>query len=202
MLLTRRILLCTATAGALAPSLALGAAISQKTDRTVGQHDAKVTVQEFFSLTCTHCADFANQTFPQVRKQLIDSGKVFWVFRDFPLDQVALLAAQIARYLPPERYEPFVLALFANQDRWAFAEGVNSKDELWKTAALAGMSRATFDEAVADTGLRDWILQQRSDAQKQWSIDSTPSFVINGQKYAGEMPFSAFAKLIPDAQGR
>jgi len=202
MLLTRRILLCTATAGALAPCLALAAANPQQTDRSVGQHDAKVTVQEFFSLTCTHCADFANQTFPQVRKQLIDSGKVFWVFRDFPLDQVALLAAQVARYLPPERYEPFVLALFANQDRWAFAEGVNSKDELWKTAALAGMSRATFDKAVADTGLRDWILQQRSDAQKQWSIDSTPSFVINGQKYAGEMPFSAFVKLIPDAQGR
>ncbi len=199
MLLTRRILLCTATAGALMPPVALAAANPQKTDRGVGKPDAKVTVQEFFSLTCTHCADFANQTFPQVRKQLIDTGKVFWVFRDFPLDQVALLAAQIARYLPPERYEPFVLALFANQDRWAFAEGVNSKDELWKTAALAGMSRATFDTAVADTGLRDWILQQRADAQKQWSIDSTPSFVINGKKYAGEMPYGAFVKLIPDA---
>ena len=199
MLLTRRILLCTATAGALAPHLALAAENPQQTDRTVGQHDAKVTVQEFFSLTCTHCADFANQTFPQVRKQLIDTGKVFWIFRDFPLDQVALLAAQVARYLPPDRYEPFVLALFANQDRWAFAEGVNSKDELWKTAALAGMSQATFDKAIADTGLRDWILQQRADAQKQWSIDSTPSFVINGQKYAGEMPYSAFAKLIPGA---
>jgi protein-disulfide isomerase len=199
MLLTRRILLCTATAGALAPRLAKAAANPQQTDRTVGKHDAKVTVQEFFSLTCTHCADFANQTFPQVRKQLIDTGKVFWIFRDFPLDQVALLAAQVARYLPPERYEPFVLALFANQDRWAFAEGVNSKDELWKTAALAGMSQATFDKAVADTGLRDWILQQRANAQKEWSIDSTPSFVINGQKFAGEMPYSAFAKLIPGA---
>jgi protein-disulfide isomerase len=199
MLLTRRILLCTAAAGALAPHLALAAANPQQTDRTVGQHDAKVTVQEFFSLTCTHCADFANETFPQVRKQLIDTGKVFWVFRDFPLDQVALLAAQVARYLPPERYEPFILALFANQDRWAFAEGVNSKDELWKTAALAGMSRTTFDKAVADTALRDWILQQRASAQKEWSIDSTPTFVINGKKYAGEMPYGEFVKLIPGA---
>lgn len=199
MLLTRRIVLCTTLAGALAPCLARAAVNQQQTDRAVGQHDAKVTVQEFFSLTCTHCADFANQTFPQVRKQLIDTGKVFWVFRDFPLDQVALLAAQVARYLPPERYEPFVLALFANQDRWAFAEGVNSQDELWKIAALAGMSRTTFDKAVADTALRDWILQQRADAQKEWSIDSTPTFVINGQKYAGEMPYSAFVKLIPGA---
>lgn len=196
MILTRRILLCATVAGAAAPRLAEAAANLQQADRTVGRPDAKVPVQEFFSLTCTHCAAFANETFPQVRKRLIDTGKVRWIFRDFPLDQVALLAAQIARYLPAERYEPFVLALFANQDRWAFAEGVNSKDELWKIAALAGMSRPTFDQAVGDTALRDWILQQRADAQKEWGIDSTPTFVINGQKHAGDMPYDEFAKLI------
>ena len=90
------------------------------------------------------------------------------------------------------------MALFANQDRWAFARGVNTTDELWKTAALAGMSRATFDQAVADDELRTWILQQQADDQNHWKIDSTPSFVINGQKYAGEMSFDAFRKLIPD----
>ena len=103
---------------------------------------AKTTVEECFSLTCTHCAAFARETFPQIKSELIDTGKLRWVFRDFPLDQVALLAAMVARYLPPDRYEPFVMALFANQDRWAFAQGVNTADELWKTAALAGMSRA------------------------------------------------------------
>ena len=98
-------------------------------------------VGEWFSLTCTHCAAFAQETFPQIKAELIDTGKVRWVFRDFPLDQVALTAAMVARALPPDRYEPFIRALFANQDRWAFAQGVNRTDELWKTAALAGMSR-------------------------------------------------------------
>ena len=116
---------------------------------------------EFFSLTCTHCAAFARETMPQIEKELITPGKVRFVYHDFPLDQVALTAAMVARYLPPNRYYPFVNALFANQDRWAFARGVNSTDELWKMAALAGMSRPTFDQAIADTDLRDWILQQQ-----------------------------------------
>jgi protein-disulfide isomerase len=199
----RRNLLAVVTAGVVVPALlsprAARAADPHEADRSAGKPDAKVTAQEFFSLTCTHCAAFARETFPQIKSELIDSGKLRWVFRDFPLDQVALTAAMVARYLPPDRYEPFVLALFANQDRWAFARGVNTTDELWKTAALAGMARATFDQAIADDGLRTWILQQQANDQKQWNIDSTPSFVINGQKYAGEMSFDAFRKLVPDA---
>ena len=100
-------------------------------------------------------------TFPEVKNNLIDTGKVRWVFHDFPLDQVALTAAMVARYLPVDRYEPFVNALFASQDRWAFARGGDPTDELWKIAGLAGMSRATFDKAIGDTDLRDWILQQQ-----------------------------------------
>ena len=80
-----------------------------------------------------------------MKKNLIDTGKVRYIFRDFPLDQVALTAAMVARALPPERYEPFILALFASQDRWAFARGVNSTEELAKMAALAGMPRDVFD---------------------------------------------------------
>lgn len=168
----------------------------RKTPRSLGDADAKVTVMEFFSLTCTHCAAFARETMPQIEKELITPGKVRFVYRDFPLDQVALAAATVARYLPPNRYYPFVNALFANQDRWAFARGVNSTDELWKMAALAGMSRPTFDQAVADTDLRDWILQQQQADRDQWKIDATPSFVINGQRYAGEMSFDAFRKAV------
>lgn len=168
-------------------------------ERAIGSPDAKVTVVEFFSLTCTHCAAFSRETMPQVEQNLIQPGKVRFVFRDFPLDQVALTAAMVARYLPPSQYEPFVAALFANQDRWAFARGVNSTDELWKMAALAGMSRATFDQAIADITLRNWILQQQQADQDRWKIDATPSFVINGQKYSGEMNYDAFSKLIPAA---
>ncbi len=171
----------------------------RKTPRTLGDAAAKVTVFEFFSLTCTHCAGFARETMPQIEKELIAPGKVRFVYHDYPLDQVALTAAMVARYLPPNRYYPFVNALFANLDRWAFARGVNSTAELWKMAALAGMSRATFDQAIADTDLRDWILQQQQADRDKWKIDATPSFVINGQKYAGEMSFEAFRKLIPES---
>jgi protein-disulfide isomerase len=168
-------------------------------ERAIGKPDAKVQVIELFSLTCTHCAAFARETFPDVKAKLIDTGKVHYIFHDFPLDQVALTAAMVARALPAERYEPFVSALFASQDRWAFAAGVNSTDELWKTAALAGMSRATFDATVADTVFRDAIVAQRAADATRWGIDSTPSFVINGEKHTGEMRYDTFAKLIPDA---
>ncbi len=134
-----------------------------------------------------------------MEKELIAPGKVRFVYHDFPLDQVALTAAMVARYLSPAQYYPFVQALFASQDRWAFARGANTTDELWKLAALAGMSRATFDQAIADTDLRNWILQQQQADQDHWKIDSTPSFVINDQKYAGEMSFESFRKLLPEA---
>jgi protein-disulfide isomerase len=168
-------------------------------ERAIGKPDAKTRVIECFSLTCTHCAAFARETFPEVKAKLIDTGKVHYVFHDFPLDQVALTAAMVARALPAERYEPFIDALFASQDRWAFAQGVNSTEEIWKMAALAGMSRGTFDATVADTAFRDAILAaQKADAAR-WSIDSTPTFVINGEKHAGEMDYATFSKLVPNA---
>jgi protein-disulfide isomerase len=166
--------------------------------RQLGSDTAKVTVTEFFSLTCTHCAAFARETMPQIEKDLIQPGKVRFVYHDFPLDQVALTAAMVARSLPPAQYLPFVNALLANQDRWAFARGVNSTEEIWKIAALAGMGRETFDRAIGDADLRSWILQEQQTDQDRWKIDSTPSFVVNGQKYAGEMSYDAFRKLLPE----
>ena len=170
-----------------------------ESERSIGNQNAKVTVLEFFSLTCTHCASFARETMPELEKNLIQPGKARLVYRDFPLDQVALTAAMVARYLPPAQYSPFVTALLATQERWAFARGVNSTEELWKMAALAGMSRETFDKAISDNALRTWILKQQQADQDQWKIDSTPSFVINGQKYSGEMSYDAFRKLLPEA---
>ena len=202
MTISRRSLLTVVPAGFTLGALALRSTAARADDitraeRFVGKPDAKVTVNEYFSLTCTHCAAFARETFPEVKKNLIDTGMVKWVFHDYPLDQVALTAAMVARYLPVDRYEPFVDALFASQDRWAFSRENNPTDELWKIAGLAGMSRATFDKAIGDNGLRDWIVQQQKADTDKWKIDSTPSFVINGKKYAGEMGYDEFRKLIP-----
>ncbi len=168
-----------------------------KAERYIGNPDAKVVVGEYFSLTCTHCAAFAQTTLPDIKTNLIDTGTVRWVFHDYPLDQVALTASMVARYLPVDRYESFIDALFASQTRWAFTRGTDTTEELWKFAGLAGMSRATFNKAIGDNDLRDWILaEQKSDSEK-WQINSTPSFVVNGQTYAGEMSYDAFKKLIP-----
>jgi protein-disulfide isomerase len=198
MPICRRTLLALVATTGFSPALAM-AEDPRETERALGNPAAKVQVAEYFSLTCTHCAAFSQETFPQIETKLINTGKVHYSFQDFPLDQVALTAAMIARTLPAERYVPFIQALFASQDRWAFAQGVNSTEELWKMAALAGMSRATFDATTSDTALRDWILARQKESASKYGINSTPSFLINGELHAGEMSYDAFAKLIPDA---
>jgi protein-disulfide isomerase len=202
MIFTRRSLLTVVPTGMTAGALAWRAAPARADDnpraeRFVGKPDAKVVVGEYFSLTCTHCAAFAQGTFLEIKKNLIDTGSVRWVFHDYPLDQVALTASMVARYLPVDRYEPFINALFATQNRWAFERGNDPAAELWKIAGLAGMSRSTFDKAIGDNDLRGWILSEQKTDSEKWKIDSTPSFVVNNQKYAGEMSFEAFRKLVP-----
>ena len=170
-------------------------------ERALGNADAKVVVNEWFSLTCTHCAEFQRSTFPQVKKELIDAGRIRYVWRDYPLDQVALTAAMVARALPPERYEPFISTLLLTQDRWAFARGVNSTDELAKLAALAGMPRSAFDAAIADDEVRKAILAAQDNAEKQLGVNSTPSFIINGKLTAGAVRYPAFLQAIDSATG-
>ncbi len=199
MLASRRTLLSLVAAGALVrPGLARAEDLT-RAERAIGKPDAKTTVIECFSLTCTHCAAFARETMPRVKSELIDTGKIRYVFHDFPLDGVAMTASMVARYLPVDRYAPFIDALLATQDRWAFARGANPNDELWKMAALAGMSRMTFDKAIADNNLKTWIATEQQADQDRWKVDSTPTFIVNGQVHAGEMGFDTFRKLIPDA---
>ena len=175
-------------------------------ERAIGRADAPVVVREFFSLTCSHCATFHRDTMPQVKKELVETGRVRVIFHDFPLDQISLTAHVVARHLPPSSYEPFVAALLASQDRWAFARGVNTTEELAKMAALAGLSRAGFDAAVADETTRAAILKARDDSARTFGIDATPSFVFSGpalknQKASGARPYSDFVRLVQQASG-
>lgn len=174
--------------------------------RAIGSADAPVTVTEFYSLTCPHCARFSRTTFQEVKKKLVDTGKLRYVFRDFPLDELALLAAMVARTLPAAKYTPFCEALFSSQDTWAFARNVDNVAELGKIAALWGMPEATFKAAVADTPLKVAILKQQDDDQKKYGIDSTPTFIFNGphakdEKVVGEMPYSDFEAAYAKALG-
>jgi protein-disulfide isomerase len=180
-----------------------GVAFAQAADprlaaRGTGQATAPVTVTEFFSLTCGHCAAFHNGVWPRVKAELVNTGRIRMVWRDFPLDGVALAAAAVARALPEERYEAFIGTLFQTQDRWAFAQG-RQIDELARIAALAGMDRANFDAVLADEALRRGILEQRVAAEREFQIRATPSFAFNGRMHSGSLPFEQFARLVQDA---
>ncbi len=198
MLLSRRTLIVATASLAGAPAFAQSAD-PRMADRVLGKPDAPVTLQEWFSLTCTHCAAWGKEVFPQVKAKLIDTGKVRYIYRDFPLDQVALTAAMVARALPPERYEAFVATLLASQDRWAFARDINPTDELFKRAALAGMPRAVFDATVGDQKLRDAILAEQQGGVDKYKVDSTPTFVVNEKPHAGEQSYDAIAGYVAAA---
>jgi protein-disulfide isomerase len=188
----RRTLLSVVFAGAAARAFA--ATDASETDRALGSPQAKRTVIEFFSLTCPHCAAFAQETFPELRQKWVDPGKLRWVFYDFPTDGLALQAAVVARSLPPGKYEPFVGALFKAQEHWAYS--ANPQDALWLLAQDAGMDRTTFDRAIANTRLRDWILSRAQDAQSRWNVNATPSFLIDGKLYEGAMSATDFASIL------
>jgi protein-disulfide isomerase len=200
MSLARRSLLLAAPTIALLPSLARAQGAPAGSDprlgeRSAGKPDAPVTVIEYFSLTCSHCAAFHKEVWPQVKSKLVDTGKIRMVWRDFPLDQLALAAAVVARALPADRYEGFVSALLASQDRWAFARGVDNIGEIAKIAALAGMSRAQVDAALSDQALQRGILEMRLKAQQEHNVNSTPTFVFGSRVQPGEVSYERFAQL-------
>lgn len=196
MLMSRRSLGLAAAALPLAtPALGQDARLGP---RGTGQASAPVVVTEFFSLTCGHCANFHNQVWPKVKSDLVETGHVRMVWRDFPLDGVALLAAAVARALPEDRYEPFLSILFRTQDRWAFAEG-RQRQELQRLAALAGMDTRTFDAVAADQDFHRGILQQRLEAEQRHQIRATPSFLFNSRLHTGGLSFDQFERQVRDA---
>lgn len=163
-------------------------------ERSLGSPQAPQTAAEFFSLTCPHCAAFAREALPEIRAKWITSGRLRWVFRDFPTDRRALQAAAVARYLPADRYDHFIDTLFASQQRWAYTE--DGLTVLWLLASDAGMERETFGQALVDTALRDWIVGQAMEAESRWHVSATPSFLIGGRLYEGAMPASEFARIL------
>lgn len=206
MLTSRRTLLQIGVGLVTLSPFAARAQDARMAERSLGAATAPVVVAEYFSLTCTHCAAFHKEVMPQVKKELIEPGKLRMVFHHFPLNQLDLTASAIARNLPAERFEAFCAALLASQDRWAFARGVDNAAELWKIAALAGMPRATFDAALTDNALKSAILEAQDRDAKAFGINSTPSFVFNGpgaknRVEAGGRSFPDFAAIVAKAAG-
>lgn len=145
--------------------------------RGVGDPNAPIKIQEFYSLTCNHCANFHNDVYPDLKEKYIDTGKVYFVFEEFPLNGPALYGSMIARCLPAERYSSFVGLLLKNQDVWAF--GGDFKGSLKQNAMLAGMSADEFETCFNNKDLQASIGQNIKAASELWEIRSTPSFIFN-----------------------
>lgn len=166
---------------------------AEPAEQALGDPDAPVTIIEYSSLTCPHCAQFHADVLPELRERYIATGKVRLVYRDFPLDQRALAAAMLARCADPERYFGFLDVLFETQPQWARTEDLTALKQLGR---LAGMSEAEMNACLQDQELADAILQMRLDAQQQYDVNSTPTFIIDGEAYAGSRGIDEFAKLI------
>ena len=164
-----------------------------KDDRILGNPEAPITIIEYASLTCPHCAHFANDVLPEIKKEWIDTGKAKLVLRDYPLDEPALRAAMIARCAAPDRYYAFVDTFFAAQDKWVRPD---YREALARLAKLGGMSNEEFDACLKNTELENKIVEGRLKATQELDVNSTPTFFINGSKFAGAPTKEEFEKLL------
>ena len=162
-------------------------------DRILGKPDAPVTIFEYASLTCPHCAAFEKEILPQIKTEWIDTGKAKLVFRDFPLDGSALKAAMVARCAPPERFYGFIDMLFTQQASWGTA--ADPVPSLGRLAKLGGMGEEQFQACLKDDALQNKILAGRLAAEKEYGVESTPTFFINGKKVVGAKPEEIFEAL-------
>jgi protein-disulfide isomerase len=150
----------------------------------LGRPDAPVTIVEYASLSCPHCRNFHLTTFPQFKKQYIDTGKVRFIMREFPLDNLAAGASMLARCAGGDKTFPLIGALFHTQETWAFVRG-DPRPELFKVAKQAGFTQESFDKCLADQKLLDDITALRTRGADTFGVSSTPTFFINGKKLAG-----------------
>lgn len=163
-------------------------------DMTLGDKSAPITVYEYASLTCSHCADFEKNTFPLVKANYIDTGKVYYVFRDFPFDPVATAAFMLARCAGPERYFGFIEVLFDRQVQWAFVE--TPMEELKKIAKQGGFSDETFDACMKDQAIFDHVKSVAQRAALAFGVRSTPTFFVNGEKIEGAIPYEELDEIL------
>lgn len=165
-------------------------------DHVIGSADAPVTMIEYASLTCPHCAAFHTDTLPQIKANYIDKGLVRLVFRHFPLNQPALAGAQLAECLPDAQFFAAIDLMFSAQAQWA-----GSGDPMVALAQLAatlGVDQAGFEACVNDKPRMEDIIARAKAASETFKIESTPSFIINGTLVSGALPYEEFEKVLND----
>ena len=163
-------------------------------EKTLGDPKAPNTVIEYASMTCTHCQRFNNTVFKQFKAKYIDTGKVYYIFREFPLDPLATSASMLARCAPPDRYFAVVDLLYEKQSDWAFVQDPESA--LRDLMKQVGFSQADFDTCLKNQTILDGVNWVKDRAAQKFSIDGTPTFFFNGQKKEGEQTLEDIDKIL------
>ena len=163
-------------------------------DYAKGPADAKVVIVEYASLTCPHCASFHTTVLPDIKKEFVETGKVRYIYRDFPLDRVALGAAMIARCAGRDSFFGFIDTFYATQGQWSRASDPISA--LAGLAKLGGMSQSKFEACLKDVDVQNEILQQRLTASNEFKVQATPTVFVNGERYGGGMSLDQMRTLL------
>lgn len=164
--------------------------------RALGKADAPVTIVEYSSLTCSHCAEFFMGVFPELQKRYIDTGKVRFIYRDFPIDGLSLKAAALAHCMPEAQFFPFVKILYGNAASWMR----NPKPEsvMMQYAQLGGLTEDKAKACLEDSKVFDALVAMRTEATDKYTIQATPTFIINdgADKIVGAQNIDTFAASI------
>ncbi len=158
-------------------------------EKKIGDESASIKMIEFASLTCGHCAKFHNEVFPIIKEKYIDTGKIAFTYKDFPLDKFALKASVIARCSGNDRFFSFLKVLYNKQKDWTRTD--DPFRSLLKIAKLGGLKNDEIKVCVGNKSIEDGILKQRLNSSKKYDIKATPTIYLNNEKYDGDLTFEA-----------
>jgi protein-disulfide isomerase len=162
-------------------------------DMSLGKADAPVTIVEYASMTCPHCAHFHETTYPELKKRYIDTGKVRFIFREFPLDPLAAGASMLARCAGKDKYFPLIETLFQQQRQWAVEKPI---PPLMAIVKQAGFTEQSFNACLSDQKMLDALNAERGRAADKFGVNSTPTLFINGKVQKGGATIEELVKII------
>ena len=170
-------------------------------DRIQGEPDAPVTIIEYASMTCPHCAAFHKNSYPKIKQTYIDTGKARLIFREFPLDKLAAATSMLARCVDDDRFFAFIDILFAQQRNWARE---NPLEPLRKFAKQAGLSDEAFDKCLSNQELLDGIVWIKDRGSSEFNVNGTPSFFVNGEFVSAQQAqdFDEFSQIVEKHLGQ
>ncbi len=163
-------------------------------DITLGDPNAPLTLVEYASFTCGHCAAFHTVNLPPLKEKYIETGKVFYIFREYPLDPVATAASMLTRCVSPDRYLQFADVLFARQQQWAFSE--DPRAALEAIARQGGISSGQFEACMTDQAVLDGLREVQRHAQEDLQVQATPTIFVGTEKINGNLPWPALEEII------